>query len=601
MGGGLKPNIACELNKKFKKKFTRKGKLDLTYLTNMLFSQLQYQNVSGFCLEKHKQTSKRIRKFKPGTDLDVEGPKFKLFKAELEKNEWWKILKDTLWSLATANKDAQPYVFLSEAYKAGELPSDGTNQKEFETYIPCPNYPGKCIKCRSNHRGQHEHETTSLPNAEDGPFHTYFDIKGKAGPVCRVVNVHMASASDNAVDALEKFIKANKDHEDGETPVFFGGDSNVYYGGKNEGLYAGWVEESSENGVTIYRKYPLKDGKPDTTQDRIGSTNIRPTNIRELKDRLEALDYTLVIARHIVRKRRPDMFFNNAQAAYKFEVQAQETMFFAYPTSKKDNVTIDINRDGTKLFNTDLEEMPSKAKVVDAFAGAAYKNWKGIVGGRYEKYLPYLLSDHVPIYFDYTDKTGSYRLLFANTGSLIGERGITDNKTQFGDITLEDLKKWSKELVIPLLNGMIALINDNRIVLKTAGTMEKTAAAWNEKNAGFETILEHANVLSRKNKPDTEVYEVLKVLSKKKWFKNVGDARAAESRRVKAAIALAQLKAKTPTTTGGAEGQAAAMPKLLAVPVPLGRRRMAQREFSSRRDSPVMVRLLEEIIAAQDK
>merc|ERR1711964_952273 len=31
-----------------------------------------------------------------------------------------------------------------------------------------------------------------------------------------------------------------------------------------------------------------------------------------------------------------------------------------------------------------------------------------------------------------------------------------------------------------------------------------------------------------------------------------------------------------------------------------GRRRMAQREFSNRRDSPVMVRLLEEIIAAQD-
>jgi len=31
------------------------------------------------------------------------------------------------------------------------------------------------------------------------------------------------------------------------------------------------------------------------------------------------------------------------------------------------------------------------------------------------------------------------------------------------------------------------------------------------------------------------------------------------------------------------------------------RRRMAQREFSSRRDSPVMTRLLQEIIAAQDK
>merc|ERR1711964_769696 len=38
-----------------------------------------------------------------------------------------------------------------------------------------------------------------------------------------------------------------------------------------------------------------------------------------------------------------------------------------------------------------------------------------------------------------------------------------------------------------------------------------------------------------------------------------------------------------------------AHPKLAAA-----RRRMAQREFSSRRDSPVMVRLLEEIVAAQD-
>jgi len=34
---------------------------------------------------------------------------------------------------------------------------------------------------------------------------------------------------------------------------------------------------------------------------------------------------------------------------------------------------------------------------------------------------------------------------------------------------------------------------------------------------------------------------------------------------------------------------------------PVQRRRMAQREFSSRRDSPVMVRLLQEIVAAQDK
>jgi len=34
---------------------------------------------------------------------------------------------------------------------------------------------------------------------------------------------------------------------------------------------------------------------------------------------------------------------------------------------------------------------------------------------------------------------------------------------------------------------------------------------------------------------------------------------------------------------------------------PANRRRMAQREFSNRRDSPVMVRLLQEIIDAQEK
>merc|ERR1711964_836389 len=103
------------------------------------------------------------------------------------------------------------------------------------------------------------------------------------------------------------------------------------------------------------------------------------------------------------------------------------------------------------------------------------------------------------------------------------------------------------------------------------------------------------------------------------------------SRRVIAATALAQLLAKTPTTTGGAGGRPvsnAAKPMILgnsnrryrtlpglekgagttgtagagdATPPTRERRRMAQREFSSRRDSPVMVRLLEEIIAAQDK
>jgi len=43
------------------------------------------------------------------------------------------------------------------------------------------------------------------------------------------------------------------------------------------------------------------------------------------------------------------------------------------------------------------------------------------------------------------------------------------------------------------------------------------------------------------------------------------------------------------------------LPRNPKSPGPPPPRRMAQREFSTRRDSPVMVRLLEQIIAAQDK
>merc|ERR1711964_824816 len=243
-------------------------------------------------------------------------------------------------------------------------------------------------------------------------------IKSKTGPVCRIVNVHMSSGNDKAVKHLVKFIEKHKDHD---VPVFFGGDANVYYGGDNDA-----------------------------------------TNIANLRTGLSGLTipYTLVISKHIVRKRRPDIFFNNAQAAYKFEVQAQETMFFAYPTKLDDKVTID-----TTVFDKDFawikndpeaeEKMPSK--VVDAFAGAALAKqaWERKIG--YNKYLETLLSDHVPIYFDYTDETKSdYRVLFANTGSLIGKRGITDNKRHFGDnITLGDLEELSQKLVIPLLKEMI--------------------------------------------------------------------------------------------------------------------------------------------------
>jgi len=55
---------------------------------------------------------------------------------------------------------------------------------------------------------------------------------------------------------------------------------------------------------------------------------------------------------------------------------------------------------------------------------------------------------------------------------------------------------------------------------------------------------------------------------------------------------------------GGTKGWTKCLISAYALPVPkvqINRRRMAQREHSNRRDSPVMVRLLQEIIAAQDK
>jgi len=570
--------IVDHLHKKFKRGFTREGKLDLTYLTNTLFSQMQYQNVSGFSLEKHKAARhdplQRLREFKSSIDMQLAGSKFKAFEAVLDKNEWWEAQKDTLWSLATATaKDVQPYVFLSEAYKAGGLPSknevDPTNQNEFETYGPCPKFPKKCKSCRSN-SGRHVLNTTCLPKNENcGPYHTYVDIKSKTGPVCRIVNVHMSSGNDKAVKHLVKFIEKHKDHD---VPVFFGGDANVYYGGDNDA-----------------------------------------TNIANLRTGLSGLTipYTLVIAKHIVRKRRPGIFFNNAQAAYKFEVQAQDTMFFAYPTSLKDQVTINpeaFDRDFAWIKEGQpLAEQTMPSKVVDAFAGAAYGKhfWKGIIGGgKYKAYLEYLLSDHVPIYFDYADEAGSnYRVLFANTGSLIGARGVTNNKQTFGDnITFKDLKNWSKELWKPLLQGMIDLIKENRVVLENAGTMRTEATQWDHKSAGFQPVLDHAEkLLSNPNTTTTDFYKVLRVLSTKKWF---SDHKAAQLPQA-AAISNATVSDRIlgdgrgygllpgftrPMMGGGTAGKGDVT----------RRRRMAQRQFSDRRDSPVMVRLLQEIIDAQD-
>merc|ERR1711964_971644 len=113
-------------------------------------------------------------------------------------------------------------------------------------------------------------------------------------------------------------------------PVIFGGDSNVYYGGK-KGL----------------------------------------EKIKELQKDLKkkGLEYTLVIAKYLVRKFRPFNFFRNAQAAYKTEETKQETMFFAFPKDMKMKVD--------HKFDDVLDEKANK-EIVCAFAGADHteKTWR---------------------------------------------------------------------------------------------------------------------------------------------------------------------------------------------------------------------------------
>jgi len=137
----------------------------------------------------------------------------------------------------------------------------------------------------------------------------------------------MGSANDQCVTDLVNFIQANKQiKEHPEVPVFFGGDANVqYYGGEGE-------------------KFEAED------------------KIKDLQSRLaeEGLEYTLAISNHVVRKRRPSNFFNNAQAGFKRDVFVQETMFFAFPTERAATIS--------HPFDDKLESRPTK--VADAFAGA---------------------------------------------------------------------------------------------------------------------------------------------------------------------------------------------------------------------------------------
>jgi len=297
--------------------------------------------------------------------------------------------------------------------------------------------------------------------------------------------------------------------------------------------------------------------------------------------------------------------------------------------------------------------------IVDAFAGAAesLKTWENMLKSTtqapfgemtYEKYLSHLLSDHVPIYFDFKIKDPKsktptvHRILFANNASLLAKRkGMVDNSDAFGpNINEKQLEQWSKELVKPLIRGTVKLISDYKLELEAV-----------EKWSGFQPLIIEAEKLLKESNME-KLYTVLKKLAKQPWGEpkalaeaqqNCQKARVMQEKaaleaerkaqqikdeqQIKAILTswktdggrLKQARKDLPTArnmvayvTSGKSGLPCKFKKWsewrkilknfedngeLGTP----RRRMAQREFSSRRDSPVMTRLLEEIVRANQR
>jgi len=216
--------------------------------------------------------------------------------------------------------------------------------------------------------------------------------------------------------------------------------------------------------------------------------------------------------------------------------------------------------------------MEKKKEIVCAFAGAAHTGdkWKRDItpGISCKSYADNLLSDHVPVDFNYTDSEGCvHHVLFANCASLLDEsRGVVDNSKDFGNITFDDLQKWSDALVDPLIRGTIRMINTNIDVLKKFKTWKPyQVIEYNEDGTtkkddhgkikvtqknGFEKIIQdydrikgnpvpkgasssrHARARLGKfapgNKQLSTSREVLAALSDEVWFRSDEDAAKAK-------------------------------------------------------------------------
>lgn len=233
-----------------------------------------------------------------------------------------------------------------------------------------------------------------------------------------VVNIHTSSnmngekSVNHIIKLLKNIITKYKDKT-----IIIGGDSNVYYGN---------VDKNGRGGID---------------------------DINYFYNELKKIDYNLIISKNIVAKYRPYNFFQNAQSASKGgNWMIEETMFISVPNNIKidydDKYYIKMNR---KIKITDFNK-----DYCYTFIGTKYNKKYTTLKSHlehinYNNFTKKLYSDHIPIYinFLYNDKT--YRLIYSNNVSIDSNRGLNNNMKWFKIKDISILEKISKNEITNFL------------------------------------------------------------------------------------------------------------------------------------------------------
>ena len=224
-----------------------------------------------------------------------------------------------------------------------------------------------------------------------------------------LVNIHTASningikASDNIITLLEN-VKAKYSNY----TVVLGGDSNIYYGK---------ITKNDKSGVS---------------------------DINYFYNKLNKLDYRLIVSRHVVAKYRPYNFFQNAQSATKGgDWTNEETMIIAFPSKIKFN----YDKDNYIEVIRPLKITDFHKNYVYGFIGTKINNKGTIDKITYKNFAKKLYSDHMPIFVDLNIDNLNYRIIFSNNLSINTNRGVNHNTNLFQIQSANELEKLSQTTI----------------------------------------------------------------------------------------------------------------------------------------------------------